>query len=142
MKVSLWVTIFLSQTEIDDIDLVSTLANAHEEVVGLDIAVDKGLGVDVLDAGDKLIGEEKNGLQRELPVAEIEQILQTGTKKVQHHGVVVAFRAKPAHKGDADTTSKGLIDACFVFELRMLRLNGFELDGNLLTRDDISACIR
>ncbi len=41
VEVRLRVAIFLSQTEVDDIDLISTLANAHQEVVGLDVTVDK-----------------------------------------------------------------------------------------------------
>lgn len=57
VEVRLWVTVFLCQAEIDDIDLVSTLPNPHEEVVRLDITVDKRLGVDVLDTGNELIGE-------------------------------------------------------------------------------------
>ena len=50
MEMSLGVPILLGQTEINDVDLVATLANAHEEVVRFDVSVDEGLGVDVLDA--------------------------------------------------------------------------------------------
>jgi hypothetical protein len=80
VEVGLGVTVFLGQSEIDDIDLVAALADAHEEVIRLDITVDEGLGVDVLDAGDELIGQQKNGLQGELAVAEVEEILQAGPK--------------------------------------------------------------
>jgi hypothetical protein len=52
VEVSLGVTVLLGETEIDNVDLVATLADAHEEVVRLDITVDEGLGVDVLNAGD------------------------------------------------------------------------------------------
>jgi hypothetical protein len=41
VEVGLRVTVLLGQTEINDIDLVSTLANAHEEVVGFDITMDE-----------------------------------------------------------------------------------------------------
>ena len=58
VEVSLGITVLLGQTKVDDVDLVSALANAHEEVVRLDITVDEGLGVDVLDAGDELVGKE------------------------------------------------------------------------------------
>jgi hypothetical protein len=30
-----------------------------KEVVGLDITVDEGFGVDILDTGDKLVGQER-----------------------------------------------------------------------------------
>ena len=76
VQVSLRVAVFFGKTEIDDIDLVATLANAHEEVVRLDVSVDKVAGVNILDTGDKLVGKEENGLQAELPVAKVEQILQ------------------------------------------------------------------
>lgn len=49
MEVSLGVTVFLGQAEINDVHLVASLSNAHQEVVRLDITVDEGLGMDVLD---------------------------------------------------------------------------------------------
>lgn len=52
VEVRLWVPVLLCQTKVNHIDLVATLPNAHEEVVGLDVAVDKGLGVDILDTGN------------------------------------------------------------------------------------------
>lgn len=58
VEMSLGVTVLLSKTEINDVDLVTTLSDTHKEVVGLDITVDEGLGVDILDAGDELIGKE------------------------------------------------------------------------------------
>jgi hypothetical protein len=140
VEVRLGIAVLLGQTEIDHVDLVATLANAHEEVVGLDVTVDEGLGVDVLNAGDELVGEEKNGLQRELAVAEVEQILQGRAEQVQDHGVVVALGAEPAYEWDADTASEGLVDAGFIFELRVLGLDALELDGDLLTGDDVGAC--
>lgn len=63
MEVSLGVTILLSEAEINDIDLVSPLANTHEEVVRLDVSVDKRLGMDVLDTGDELVSQQQHGLQ-------------------------------------------------------------------------------
>ena len=123
VEVSLWITVFLGQTEIDNIDLVATLTDAHQEIVRLDITVDKGLGVDVLDAGDKLVGKEKNGLQGELAVAEVEQILQTWPKEIENHSIVVTLGSKPADKGDADTTSQRLVDTGLIFELGILGLD-------------------
>lgn len=57
VKVRLRVTIFLCQSKVDDIDLISTLPNPHQEVVRLDITMDKRFGVNVLDTGNELIGE-------------------------------------------------------------------------------------
>lgn len=58
----LWVTVFLCQSEIDDIDLVTTLTNTHQEVIRLDITMDERLGVNILNAGDELIGQEEDCL--------------------------------------------------------------------------------
>jgi hypothetical protein len=41
---------FLSQAEVDGVHQVALLAQPHEEVVGLDVAVDEVFAVDVLDA--------------------------------------------------------------------------------------------
>jgi hypothetical protein len=114
VEVSLWVTVLLGQTEIDNIDLVTTLTNTHEEVVWLDITVDEGFGVNVLNAGDELISEEQNGLQRELSVTEVEKILQTGSKEIKNHGIVVALGSEPADKWNANTSSEGLVDTSLI----------------------------
>jgi hypothetical protein len=139
VEVSLWVTVLLGQTEINDIDLVATLANTHQEVVRLDITVDEGLGVDVLNARDELIGKEEDGLQGELAVAEVEEILQTRAEEIKNHSIVVTLGTEPADKWDTDTTSKGLVDTSLIFELRMLGLYTLELDGDFFTRDDVGS---
>lgn len=118
-----WVTVFLGQAEINDIDLVATLADSHEEVVRLDVTVDERLSVNVLDAGDELVGKEKNGLQGELAVAEVEQVFQAGSKQVENHGIVITLCSKPADEGDPNTTSQGFVDTCFILELRVFGLD-------------------
>jgi hypothetical protein len=139
VEVSLWVTILLSQSEVNDIDLVAALADTHQEVVRLDIAVDEGLGVDVLDTGDELVGEEENGLQRELAIAEVEQILQARSEEIEDHSIVVTLSSEPADEGDADTSSEGLVNTGLIFELGVLGLDTLKLDGNLFTRDDVGS---
>ena len=79
---SLGVTVLLSQTKVNDVDLVAALANAHEEVVGLNITVNERLGVDVLDAGDELIGKQQDRLEREFAVAEVEEVLQGRAEEI------------------------------------------------------------
>ena len=51
MEVGLRIPIFLCKAKINDVHLISTLANSHQKVVGLDITVDERLGVNVFDAG-------------------------------------------------------------------------------------------
>lgn len=52
VQVSLGVTVLLGESKVDDVDLVSTLADSHEKVVGFDVSVDKVAGVDVFDSRD------------------------------------------------------------------------------------------
>lgn len=56
MGVRLRVSVLLGQTKIDNIDLIPSLAHAHQEIVGFYITVNKGFGVDVFDPGDQLVG--------------------------------------------------------------------------------------
>jgi hypothetical protein len=137
VEVSLGVAVLLGETEIDDVDLVTALADTHEEVVGLDITVDKGLCVDVLDARDELVGQQQDSLQLEAAVAEVEEILQGGTEEVEDHSIVITFGSEPSHKGNTDTAGEGLVDASLVLELRVLGLDALKLDGNLFTRDNV-----
>ena len=63
VKVGLGVAELLSETEIDNVDLVATLADAHQEIVGLDVTVDEVARVDVFDAGD-LTRTIRNGTRK------------------------------------------------------------------------------
>ena len=42
----------LRETEIDDVDLITTFSDSHEEVVGLDVPANEVSRMDVLDTGD------------------------------------------------------------------------------------------
>ena len=79
VEMGLWVTILLGQTEVDDIDLIASLTDAHEKVVWFDITMDKGLCVYVFDTRDELIDKQENSLEREFAIAEVEEIFQAGT---------------------------------------------------------------
>ena len=140
VEVGLGVPVLLGETEVDHVDLVAPLADTHEEVVGLDVAVDEALGVDVLDAADELVGEQENGLEGEFAVAEVEEILEGGAEEVEDHGVVVTLGAEPSDERNADAASERLVDAGLILELRVLGLDGLKLDGNLLAGDDVGAC--
>ena len=83
VKMDLGVAVRLGQTKIDNINLVTTLSGALNEVIRLDITVEEEFGVDVLDTGDTLVGQEQDSLQRELAVAEVEQVLRTGFEEVK-----------------------------------------------------------
>ena len=57
MEVGLRVTVFLGQSKINHVDLVPALSNAHEEIVRLNITVDEGFGMNILNTRDELIRE-------------------------------------------------------------------------------------
>ena len=119
----------LGETEINDVDLMVTPSDAHEEVVRFNIAVNEMSRVNIFDTrnlwqkgvrkenskrrGDKghqLISKEENGLETKFAVTEAEKILQRGPEEIKNHGVVVGFCAKPPDKGDTHTTSHGFVD--------------------------------
>lgn len=102
--------------------------------------MNKGFGVDVFDPGDQLISQKKDRLERELPVAEVEEVLQTWSQQIQHHGIVVTFCTKPTNEWNANPSGQRLVDASFVFELRMLGFDTLQLDGNFFPRDDVRSC--
>ena len=139
VKVRLGITVFLGQSEIDDIHLISTLPNAHQEIVRLDIPMNERFGVDVLDTRDELIGEQEHRLEGELAVAKIEEILQARSEKVQYHGIVITLSSKPTDERNSDSSSQGLVDTSFIFELRMLGLHALQFDGNFFTRNNVGA---
>ena len=139
VKMSLWVSVFLGESEINDIDLVSTLPNTHQKVIWLDVAVDKRFSMNVFNAGNQLVREKQHCLQGKFAVAEIEQILQAGSKKIEYHSIVITFGSEPTNEGDTDTTSEGFVDAGFIFELRVLSLDALEFNCDLFAGDDVGA---
>ena len=52
VEMTLGVTVLLGQTKVNHVHLVAAFSDAHQEVIGLDIAVNKVLGVDVFNARD------------------------------------------------------------------------------------------
>jgi hypothetical protein len=101
--------------------------------------VNKRLGMYVLDTRDQLVGQQEDRFERELAVAKVEQVLQAGAEKIEDHGIVVTFSAKPTHERNSHTTSERFVDSGFIFELRVLGLNTLQLNGNLFTGDDVGA---
>lgn len=71
----------------------------------------------------QLISEQQNSLEREFAVAEVEEILEGRTKEIDDHCIIVTLGTEPPDKGDANATSKRLVDFRLVLELRMLGFN-------------------
>lgn len=96
------ISVLFGKAKVNDIDLVSTLAQTHEKIVWFYISMDKVFGVNVFDSRDELVGEQENGLEGKLSSTEIKQVFEAGPKQVEDHAIVVDFSAKPADKRNAN----------------------------------------
>ena len=70
----LWVAVFLAETKVNDVDHVEFLANAHQKVVGFNVAMEEIFRVHVLYPTQHLIREHQHCLEAELAIAEVEQV--------------------------------------------------------------------
>jgi hypothetical protein len=70
--------------------------------------VDDPPGVDVLDPLDDLLGDHKNGFNRELAPAEGEEVLEGLSEHVHNHEVVVAFGSVVEDLGDGLSNDGGV----------------------------------
>jgi hypothetical protein len=97
------VTVLLGHAEINNVDNVGGFAvwPSDQEVIRLDIAVDEVLLVDSLHAGQHLLGDHDDSLDREATSAVVEEILERRTEQVNDKNVVEAFLAKVIDIGDA-----------------------------------------
>ena len=76
--------------------------------------MDEPFGVDVLKARDELIRKHKHRLERDLPAAIVEEVLQIWPENLEHYHPVFAFVSMPVYSRDADPTGKFFIDFDFI----------------------------
>ena len=100
------VTVLLGHAEVNNVDNVGGFAvgPSDQEVVRLDVAVDEVLLVDGLHAGQHLLGDHDDGLDRKAASAVVEEVLERGTEQVNDKNVVEAFLAEVIDIGDASCT--------------------------------------
>ena len=91
------VPVFLRQPKVYQEELVAVSPNPHQEVVGLDVAVDEVLVVDILDPPDHLVGQHEDGLHGEAPGAEVEEVLKAWAKEVHNKHIVVPLLPIPTY---------------------------------------------
>lgn len=145
VDVCLVVAVLLGETKIDDVDDVGLLAETHQKIVGLDVAVQKGSRVDVFDPLNHLVGEHEDGFEGEAAVTKVEEVLERGAEQIDGHDVVFAFAAVPADAGYSDDglavgrDVEVAVDLAFVNKLRMLCLGVFEFNGDLFVGVDVNA---
>ena len=84
-----------------------------------------------------MVGEEEHSLKGKLAIAEIEKVFKRRAEEIEDHGIVIAFGTKPPNERNTNTTSESLVDFGLILELGVLSLDGLELDGDFLARNDV-----
>lgn len=79
---SLGIAELLGHAKVDRVQHIALSATAHEEIVWLDIAMQKAFAVYVLNSRDGLFGYQEDGLQRETSAAVVEQVLERRAEEV------------------------------------------------------------
>ena len=105
---ALGVLVALGKTEINDVDVVAGgVRTTDQEVIGLDITMDNTLLVNLFNTSDELSGDHEDGLEVEVTLARLEEILKGGSQQVHHHHVelVVGHRAVRTNVVEAGHTS-------------------------------------
>ena len=83
----------LGQTKVDDIDLILvTLVGSNQKVVWLDVSVQETVLVDLLDSADHLESDQAGGLQVELALGLLKQVLQARPKQIHYYYVELVLR--------------------------------------------------
>ena len=69
-------------SEINQVRSVRFVCQAHQYVVRIDVTVHDALLVQLFQATEQLVEEKEHGLECELTLAEVEQVLHTRSKQV------------------------------------------------------------
>ena len=127
------VAVSLGQTEIDTVDKVSVSSSTvRHKVSGLDVTMNQVAGVHKFNTLEHLIGDHKDGLERESAAALVELILEGGTKEIHNHEVVGILGTKVVNLSETGGILQFTVDLVLVSKLRTSRTVLFELDGDLL----------
>ena len=89
----------------------------------------------------ELICEEEDGLERKVPVADLEEIFQGGSEEIDDHDVIVALLAGVHDPGHAWPAHERLVDLGFLAERGCERAGngGLELDSDFFAGDGVHA---
>lgn len=79
-----WVFISRGISHINSVDLVEFLAQSHQEIGGLDVAVNEILVVHEFYAGDDLICDHQGRLESKLAPADVQIFFQTIAQQLRH----------------------------------------------------------
>ena len=95
--------------------------------------------MDVLEPTDELVREHQYCFEGKFATAVVEEILQTRSKQIKNHGIILALGHVQVNSRNSDTTRKRLVDLGFSFEKRGIGLDVFEFDGNILAGVDVGS---
>jgi len=109
-------TALRGEAQVGHIDLIPMLLHTHQTVLWLDVSMDDILGVNILETMEKLVGKYQHRLEGELATTKIEKVLQTRSQKIEHHGLVFAFKQIIVNAWNTGTTRKRSVDIGFSFE--------------------------
>ena len=76
--------------------LVAMSSNAHQEVVWLDISMDKTFAVNVFYTANHLISQHKDCLNSKPPRTEVEQIFEWWAQQIHDQDIVFSLQAVPS----------------------------------------------
>ena len=104
------------EPKINHVERVPPPADAQQQVLGLEVAVEEARRVHVADAREGLVGDEEDRLEREPPAAVVEEVLERGAERVLDQRAVFALVAEPPHARDPDAAGQRLAYLLFVSE--------------------------
>ena len=90
------VIVLFSETKVDQEKFIAVTTDAHQKVVRLDVAMNKELVVDKLNASDHLVCEHEHRFQCKTSSAKCKQIFKGRSQKFEDKYVVSMFLAAPA----------------------------------------------
>ena len=80
--------------KIMSLNVIKTQTSCYQKILRLDVSIDQVFGMDELHEVQRLDGDEQDGLERELPAAGVEQVLQTWPEQLHDERVVFAADAE------------------------------------------------
>lgn len=159
---------FFGQPKVDNVDDCRGFADTHDEIGWLDVSVDQIAGVDEfyafqlgmgwVNAAQKgnrarvtlrqrlwgrsayqLVCNEKDGLEREMFVAHLEEVFQRGAKEVKDHDIEITVFPRPHNPGYTGRAREGLVYLRFLSDRTVTGDCWLEFDSDLLPGDCVSA---
>jgi hypothetical protein len=80
---------------------------------------------------NQLVGDEQDGLEGKLAIAQFEEVFQRGAEQIDYHHIVVPLFARPDHPRHTRSTHQRLVYLRLMLQWTRLFVDcRFELDGH------------